>query len=139
LPEHLGANFHQVRTDGCGRRDRIAGQQGIGDLAMIILILAPADRVGVALLQLEPRALVAESDDRLIDGDRQAVSRYTEIRYGQRSLPLDGKQTTIEAGKKLQDILKVYEVVLEAIPAGELDAAIIAMKKGGRKGKRKAA
>src|SRR5712692_7006885 len=75
LPEHLGANFHQVRTDGSGRSDRIAGQQCIGDLAMVVLIFAPADRIGVALLQLEPRALVADSDDRLIDGDGKAVMR----------------------------------------------------------------
>lgn len=64
---------------------------------------------------------------------------YTQIRYGQRAMKLDGKNSTIEAGTKFKDLLEVYDAVVDAVQKGELDKVIEPMStmpgRTGKKGK----
>ncbi len=46
---------------------------------------------------------------------------YTLIRYGTRILELVPGKKTVECGTKLEDVKKVYDMVIEATKAGELD------------------
>lgn len=46
---------------------------------------------------------------------------YTLIRYGTRILELVPGKKTVECGSKLEDVKKVYDMVIEATKAGELD------------------
>lgn len=47
----------------------------------------------------------------------------TVVRYGTSTIDLGGG-TTVEAGPQLADLIKVYDVIIEAVKAGELDAEL---------------
>lgn len=51
---------------------------------------------------------------------------YTSLRYGAAQLELPGGGKAIEAGPRIEDLLKTYEHAKAAINAGELDDIILA-------------
>ena len=55
---------------------------------------------------------------------KQGGKYLSVIRYGVRSLELVPGKTTLECGTKLEDVRKVYDQVIDAVKAGELDAQL---------------
>lgn len=70
---------------------------------------------------------------------RSGAVYYTNLKYGTSVLTINGG-TSIECGKELKDVLKVYEVVDTAAKAGELDEVLMTTaEKRGKRFKGKAA
>ncbi|WP_424133852.1 hypothetical protein [Roseomonas chloroacetimidivorans] len=64
---------------------------------------------------------------------------HTEVRYGVAALDLGQGNTSIECGPKLEDVLSTFDVIRQAVEAGELDKPLAAASaKRGRKGSKQA-
>jgi len=59
---------------------------------------------------------------------KQTDGWWTSIRYGQLSIPIDGKNADLLIGPKLEDVGTFYDAVSEAIQKGELDAQILKLQ-----------
>ena len=58
-----------------------------------------------------------------------------EARYGNRPLPLKGKQSAIEVGKR-EDLIPTLETLHQAVGHGEIDAALAKARQRARPGKK---
>ncbi len=67
---------------------------------------------------------------------KQGKTYYSELRYGTSALVINNG-TAIEAGDKLDDLIGVYDLVIEAVGHGELDEQLV--QAAAQRGKRGAA
>src|ERR1700677_2456046 len=71
--QHLDSHFNQMIADRLRSRDRVTSCERRGDFTMLILVALPERRVRVALFDLQPRALVANANDGVIDPNSETI------------------------------------------------------------------